>query len=205
LTVSSITTILNLVNPMQTDVPKHGIPELLRFSGQRYDQLWRLGVLSNEDRIELLDGQIVRKPEVNSAHWHTLYELHKMLLLQLGARALVANQSTIRLPQDGRPDPDIVLVRLDLPRQDIPEPSDIYLLIEVVDSTLERDRQYKLPLYARDNILEYWIVDIENKQLEVYRDPQFERYLTSFTLQANQDAACLAFPDDFVAWYDCLA
>jgi Uma2 family endonuclease len=78
------------------------------------------------------------------------------------------------------------------------------LLIEVADSTLERDRQYKLPLYARDNILEYWILDIEHQQLEVYRDPQFDRYLTSFTLQANQDAACLAFPDDFVAWYDCL-
>jgi Uma2 family endonuclease len=189
---------------MQTDIPKIGMPELMRFSGARYDQLWQLGVFNNDDRIELLDDQIVRKPEVNSARWHTLYELHKMLLLQLGTRAVVANQSAIRLPQDGRPDPDIVLVRSDLPRQDIPEPSDIYLLIEVADSTLERDRQYKLPLYARDGILEYWIVDIENQQLEVYRDPQFDRYLTSFALKVGQDAVCLAFPDDLVAWYRCL-
>jgi Putative restriction endonuclease len=66
--------------------------------------------------------------------------LHKLLLLQFGTRALVANQSTIRLPQDGRSDPDIILVRPDLPRNDIPEPSDIFLVIEVADSTLERDR-----------------------------------------------------------------
>lgn len=183
------------------ETPNFVTEHLMRFSGERYDKLWQLGVLSSDDRIELLDGQIVRKPEVNSAHWHTLLKLHGLLYTQFSARALVANQSTIRLPQDGRPDPDIVLVRPDLPRSSLPEPEDIFLVIEVADSTLDRDRNYKLPLYARDFVPEYWILDIEHRQLEVYRKPKFGRYLSGFTLQGDTPAQSLAFPNDDIAWY----
>jgi Uma2 family endonuclease len=176
-------------------------PELLHFSGERYDQLWALGVLTSDDRVELLDGQIVRKPEVNSSHWHALHELHKYLLLLFGPRALVANQSTIRLPQDGRPDPDIMLIRPDLPRDRVPGPEDTYLVIEIADTTLDRDRTHKLPLYARDGIQEYWILDLEHQQLEMYRAPDGDQYASKTTLKTGQAARCLEFPNDSIEWW----
>jgi Uma2 family endonuclease len=176
------------------------VVELFRFSAVRYDDLWQRGLLSSDDRVELLDGQIVRKPDVNPPHLYTLHDLHKRLQQQFETRALVLNQSTIYLPQDGRPDPDIALVRSDVPRTRLPMPEDIHLVIEVADSTITRDREFKLPLYARDNITEYWIVNLEESQLEVYREPQGTRYATSFTVRQGQSVACLAFPNDLINW-----
>jgi Uma2 family endonuclease len=178
--------------------------ELMRFSGQQYDQLFEIGFLTNEDRVELLDGQIIRKPEVNSNHYYALADFHKRLLFQFDAQAMVVNQGTIFLPQDGRPDPDIVLAHHGIPRHRVPLPEEIFLLIEVSDSTLRRDRNTKLELYARDAINEYWILNLEERQLEVYRDPKGLHYLTSFTLQEGQLASCLAFPEQQINWFSSL-
>ncbi len=178
--------------------------ELMRFSGEQFDQLWQIGFLSSDDRVELLDGQIVRKPEVNSTHYYALLELHKRLMYQFDTQAIVVNQGTIQLPHDGRPDPDIVLAHREVPRTRVPLPEDIYLLIEVAESTIHRDRSIKLPLYARDLVCEYWILNLEAKQLEVYRNPSEERYLTSFTLEVGQLATCLAFPNDQIDWFSSL-
>ena len=74
------------------------------------------------------------------------------------------------------------------------------MLIEVADSTLARDRETKLALYARDGILEYWIVNLEQNQLEVYREPDGTRYASSFTVKDGAATACLVFPDDLIDW-----
>ncbi len=173
----------------------------MRFSGQQYDQLWEIGFLTSEDRVELLDGQIIRKPEVNSNHYYALADFHKRLLFQFDARAMVVNQGTISLPQDGRPDPDIVLAHQGIPRYRVPLPEEIYLLIEVSDSTLRRDQITKLELYARDNITEYWILNLEDSQLEIYRDPKDATYQTKLILETGQLATCLAFPNDQIDWF----
>jgi hypothetical protein len=178
--------------------------ELMRFSGVQYDQLWQIGFLTSDDRVELLDGQIVRKPEVNSPHYYALADFHKHLVFQFNNRAMVVNQGTISLPQDGRPDPDIVLVHLEIPRYRVPLPEEIFLLIEVSDSTLYRDQTTKLALYARDNITEYWILNLEEHQLEIYRDPKGEMYQTKLILHIGQPATCLAFPDDQIDWFSSL-
>ena len=104
------------------------------------------------------------------------------MLEQFRTRAIAISQSTIRLSQDGRADPDICLLKLETPRDRLPLPEDIHLLIEVSDSRLIRDRDVKLGLYARDGIAEYWIVNLEAQQLEVYREPDGERYASSFTV-----------------------
>ncbi len=174
--------------------------ELMRFSGERYDELWRLGLITSDDRVELLNGQIVRKPEMNPPHLYTLSDLHTRILFQFYNRAVVLNQSTIFLPQDGRPDPDIALLKLGTPRDRLPLPEDIDLIIEVSDSTVARDRETKLALYARDNIIEYWIVNLAQRQLEVYRQPDGLRYGSSFTVKDGSPTACLAFPNDLIAW-----
>jgi Uma2 family endonuclease len=174
--------------------------ELMRFSGERYDELWKLGLITSDDRVELLNGHIVRKPIMNPPHLYSLLDLNARLVIQFQNRALIANQSTIYLPQDGRPDPDITLLKLETPRDRLPSPNDIHLVIEVSDSTLTRDRETKLALYARDGITEYWIINLEDQQLEVYRDPEGTRYATSFTVKNAIPTACLAFPNDLIAW-----
>jgi Uma2 family endonuclease len=174
--------------------------ELMRFSGERYDELCKSGFITSDDRVELLDGQIVRKPEMNPPHLYALLELHTRMVLQFHTRARVSSQTTIYLPQDGRPDPDITLFKLETPRDRLPLPEDIYLVIEVSDSTLTRDRETKLELYARDGITEYWIVNLEQNQLEVYREPDGTRYASSFTVKNAIPTACLAFPDDPIQW-----
>jgi Uma2 family endonuclease len=176
------------------------VVELFRFSAERYDDLWQRGLLTSDDRVELLDGQIVRKPDVNPLHLYALHDLHKRIQEQFKTRALALNQSTIYLPQDGRPDPDVALVRTDVPRTRLPMPEDIHLIIEVAHSTVTRDRELKLPLYARDNIQEYWIVNLEENQLEVYREPNGMRYATTLTVRDGKPMACLAFPDDLIVW-----
>ena len=108
--------------------------------------------------------------------------------------------SSIELPSDGCPQPDIALLRPETPRDRLARPEDVLLLIEVSDSTLEKDRNAKLALYARDGINECWIVNLQDDQLEVYRDPQRERYATSFTVKPETKQACLAFPEDAIDW-----
>jgi Uma2 family endonuclease len=174
--------------------------ELMRFSGERYDELCKSGFITSDDRVELLDGQIVRKPEMNPPHLYSLLELHTRMILQFHSRAWVSSQTTIRLPQDGRPDPDITVFKHETPKDRLPLPDDIYLLIEVSDSTLTRDRETKLELYARDGIVEYWIINLEQHQLEVYRDPDGTRYASSFTVKNATPTPCLAFPDDPIQW-----
>lgn len=185
-----------LEKPKITEAPL----ELMRFSGERYDELWKSGFITSDDRVELLDGQIVRKPEVNPRHLYSVKDIYDRVNQLFQNRAVTISQSTIRLPQDGRPDPDITLLKLETPRDRLPLPTDIYLVIEVSDSTLARDRDTKLELYARDGITEYWIVNLEQNQLEVYRDPDGTRYASSFTVKNAVPTACLAFPDDLIQW-----
>jgi Uma2 family endonuclease len=82
----------------------------------------------------------------------------------------------------------------------LPLPEDIHLVIEVADTTLARDRDFKLALYARDGIREYWIVNLEQNRLEAYRDPDGDRYATSFTVRDGKATPCLDFPDDPIDW-----
>lgn len=174
--------------------------ELKRFTGDRYDQWWAHGVVTSNDRVELLEGLIVTKPAATPRHIYALSDLYARLILQFHTRATVLSQGTIFLPRDSRPSPDIVLIRSGTPRDRLPLPEDIYLLIEVSDSTLARDRETKLALYARDNIREYWIINLEQHQLEVYREPDGTRYARSFTVKDGAATTCLAFPNDPIDW-----
>jgi Uma2 family endonuclease len=174
--------------------------ELMRFSGAHYDELWNRGFITSNDRVELLDGHFIKKPESTPQHNYALLELYQNVMIPFQNRALTVCRGTIQLPQDGRPDPDITLFKFETPRDRLPLPKDIYLVIEVSDSTLARDRDVKLELYARDGIVEYWIVNLEQNQLEVYRDPDGTRYATSFTVKNVVPTACLAFPDDAIEW-----
>jgi Uma2 family endonuclease len=171
----------------------------IRFTFSMFERMLETGVIGDDPRVELLDGQIVEMEPVKPEHIFRVKDIYDRLVPQI-SKAMVLNQSSIELPSDGCPQPDIALLRPETPRDRLARPEDVLLLIEVSDSTLEKDRNAKLALYARDSINEYWIVNLQDDQLEVYRDPQRERYATSFTVKAGSSQACLAFPEDAIDW-----
>jgi Uma2 family endonuclease len=178
-------------------------PQGLRFARitlEMYDALIDAGKITNESRVELLDGYIVRKEDMNPPHMFRVKKLYDRMLKQFENRCTVFNQSAIELPQDGRPQPDVFLAHTDLAENEFIHPEKVYLIVEVAETTIITDRDHKQLLYARDGIPEYWILNLNKNQLEVYRHPDGERYTQSFTLNAGQTTACLAFPDDQIVW-----
>lgn len=192
-----------LERPEKKSEAQLGTPQGLRFARitlDMYDALIAAGKISNESRVELLDGYIVRKEEMNPPHMFRVKRIYDRLLRQFENRSTVFSQSGIELPQDGRPQPDVFLAHTNLAENEFILPEKVYLIIEVAETTIYSDRDYKQLLYARDGIPEYWILNLNKNELEVYRKPNSERYSQSFTLSAGETTACLAFPDDQIDW-----
>ncbi len=185
---------------INTDAP---IPQGLRFARitlDMYDALIEAGKITNESRVELLDGYIVRKEDMKPPHMFRVKRIYDRLFAQFQNRCTVFSQSAIELPQDGRPQPDVFLAHTNLPENEFILPEKVYLIIEIAETTIQTDRDHKQRLYARDGIPEYWILNLNTNELEVYRKPNNERYTQSFTLEAGETTSCLAFPDDQIDW-----
>ena len=146
---------------------------LRRFTPAEYDELGRLGILGPADRVELLEGYVVHKMSQNPPHAGGVYAVQDVLGALLPAGWIVRIQSTTALP-DSRPEPDAAVVRGDrrtyFARH--PEPADFGVVIEVADTSRLDDRRDKLRVYARAGLPVYWIVNIPDRQVEVYTDPQ---------------------------------
>jgi Uma2 family endonuclease len=131
------------------------------------------GILTENDAVELIRGEILDKKPIGDAHSASVKRLRTRLGNILGDRAVFGVQDPIRLA-DSEPEPDITVL---VPRDDFyasgtPGPDDVLLLIEVSDSSLDFDRTVKGPLYAEAGIHEYWIVNLVDNCVEVHRDPQ---------------------------------
>ena len=175
-------------------------PRKHRVTVAEFELMIQAGVFAPDARLELLNGEIIEMSPIGVPHAKCVRRLSKRLDRKFGDRVEVDTQNPIELPSDGRPQPDIVLYDLELDDTELPLPENIYLVIEVSDSTLKDDRTTKLINYAREGIKEYWIVNLIHNQLEVYRDPEGERYATTFTVKPGALQACLAFPDEPIDW-----
>ncbi len=173
-------------------------------TSQMFDQMIDTGVIDSESRVELLDGYLVEIEEMKPAHVNRTIGLNERLVMQFSGKAQVSCQNSIELPKDGRPQPDFALLRRDRPNGGYAQPEDVYLIIEVSDTSLQKDRDWKTMIYARDGISEYWILNLKSNQLEVFRDPEDARYTTTFVLKTGQMATCLAFPNDRIDWFSSL-
>ena len=142
-----------------------------KFSKPEYQLLGKLGVLSVDDRVELLEGWIVPKMNHNPPHDLALMLVEEKLRCCLPSNMLLRIQMPISTV-DSEPEPDLAIVLGPIRRcsQRHPEPDDVLLVIEIADTSLARDRQ-KCRLYARGNMREYWIVNLENRQIEVHCQP----------------------------------
>jgi Uma2 family endonuclease len=145
---------------------------LYRFSVDKYHKLIEIGILTEDDDLELLDGYLVHKMTRNPPHDAAIQKIQKRLFRILPPNWDLRIQSAVTL-SGSEPEPDLAVVRGDETRYlaNHPRPSDIGLVIEVADSTLDSDRIDKGRIYAEDGITCYWIVNLFDQQIEVYTLP----------------------------------
>jgi Uma2 family endonuclease len=166
------------------------------FTVDEYYEMARVGILKPDERVELLDGEIVPMYPIGSPHAWCVKRLIKAFS-PIDDRAILSVQDPLRLNDRSEPEPDIVLLQPDTPQDRHPEPADVLLVIEVADSPIRIDRRRKLPMYARAGIFEYWIVDLNADRIEVYRGPARSRY-RSVTLLRRGDTVSPIFAPDLV-------
>jgi Uma2 family endonuclease len=177
-----------------------------RFSVDEYEQMIEYGILTENAGVELIRGEIIEKMAIGDPHAACVKRMNRLMGLTFGSRSLISVQDPIRLI-DSEPEPDVALL---LPRDDFyfsgkPRPADILLVIEVSDSSLEYDRLVKLPMYAEAGIAEFWIVNLEDDCLEVYRQPTTGGvYNEILILRRGQNADVAALPGPKVAVDDIL-
>ncbi|WP_017661943.1 Uma2 family endonuclease [Baaleninema simplex] len=162
-----------------------------------YHRMAEAGILHPDERVELLDGEILQMSPIGRRHAAYVLRIANQLKDELGSRTFIDVQNPVVLNDYSEPQPDIVLLP---PREDFyietgVSASDVYLVVEVSDSTLEFDRTEKLPRYALAEIPEVWIVDTNANQLEVYRNPVEGKYQTSQILSRGDRISILAFPN----------
>ena len=143
-----------------------------------YYRMAEVGILSDRDRVELIEGDIVAMAPIGSYHHGTVNQLTHSLVRAVGERAIVSVQGPVHLDDFSEPEPDFALLkpRPDFYRDAHAQPEDVLLLIEVADTSLTYDRTVKRLLYARHAIPEFWIVDLTAAEVEICRDPRTDGY-----------------------------
>lgn len=160
-----------------TSVEEHKAPlSRHRLTVADFHKMGEIGILDQNARVELLEGEMADMPPIGSLHAGVVKLLIRLLTLAVGKTAIVDAQNPVVLDEHSEPQSDIALLK---PRADFytkahPGPKDVLLLIEVADSSAHYDRSVKIPLYARAHIAEVWLVDLLQKRLEIYRLPRPE-------------------------------
>jgi Uma2 family endonuclease len=173
-----------------------------RFTVQQYYQMSEANILTADDRVELIEGEIIEMAPIGSRHAACVDRLNRLLNRRLGEQALIRVQNPLYLGERSEPQPDIALVQLraDYYETGHPCPQDVLLLVEVADTTLEFDRSIKTSLYASVDIPEVWLVDLNSLAVEIYREPSPDGYKSVQIFQRNQTISAQAFPEvDFTA------
>lgn len=173
-----------------------------RFTLEEYHKLTEIGFFSEDDRIELIRGEIIEMAAKGTAHETCISKLLRQLVTLLGDVATLRCQSPIVLPNNSEPEPDFAIVRnkADDYLSAHPAPNDVLLVIEISDSTLSYDREVKLSLYAEAGISDYWIFNLFDNQLEAHSEP-FQNSQGNFGYQnrrivlPNKAIVLPCFPD----------
>lgn len=143
------------------------------FTVAEYNRMGEAGILREDDRVELIEGEIVEMSPIGRRHAACVDRLTELFSERLQRKVIVRVQSPVVLNDYTEPQPDVALLRRreDFYERSLPSPDDVLLVVEVADTTLEYDRQIKVPLYARAGISEVWVVNLHDEQVEVYTRP----------------------------------
>jgi Uma2 family endonuclease len=153
-----------------------------------YHRMGEVGILTEDDRVELIEGELVAMAPIGSEHVAASNMLTRLLVRAVGDRGIVSVGNPVRLTRHSEPQPDFsVLKPRDDYRRTLPRPEDTMLAVEVANTSLDYDRKVKLALYARSGIPEVWIVNLAAVEVEVYRSPVADGY-TSVTRAGRSDS-----------------
>jgi len=172
-------------------LPRH------KLSVADYHRLGAAGVLGEDDRVELIEGELIDMAPIGSRHASTVAQLARRFVQTVGEAAIVYIQNPVLLPGDSEPQPDVALLK---PRADFyaashPGPDDILLIIEVADTSVRYDREIKLPLYARHGISEVWLIDLESRRIEAFCKPSEGMFTQSRLIDPTGRRAPIALPE----------
>ena len=167
-----------------------------RFTVEDFHRMGEAGIFSEDDRVELVDGEIVNITPIGSRHAACVARLTRLLSSRLGTTAIVWIQNPIRLDEHSEPQPDVAVLRArpDFYEHAHPGPQDVLLLIEVADTSTEIDRSVKLPLFAKAGIGEVWLVDLVGGFVQVCRQPTPQGYQMIRQLQGADQLSAEALP-----------
>lgn len=171
--------------------------ETYRFSVEEFNKLGQAGIFDEDDRVELLDGEIIVMSPIGSEHAAAVLRLNWYFQQRLGQHLLTSVQSPAVVDEFSEPQPDLMLLKpkSDFYKAEHPRPEDIILLVEVSDSTLAFDRGRKLPKYAESAVSEVWIVNLQNQTIEQYRAPSASEYARSQIFRRGEMITIEKFPE----------
>ena len=175
------------------NVPRH------RWTVGEFHRMAEVGLLNEDSRVELIDGEIIEMAPIGSFHGGNVNRLTRLFSKVIGDKAIISVQNPVVLGGYAEPQPDLSILRWrgDDYEQSNPHSEDVLLLVEVSDSTLHYDRDVKIPLYARNGIPEVWLLDIQNRQLDIYREPINGQYQQRDCRRTGQIAPILC-PDAII-------
>jgi Uma2 family endonuclease len=173
---------------MPATAEQPAVPQQRRFTVDEYYRMAEAGVFAPDDRIELLDGRIYAMSPISSEHAACVRRLTRLLIQGVGTNAIVSTQNPVRIDQNSESEPDVSLLH---PRDDDyasrhPQPSDVLLVVEVAETSLEFDRTVKGSLYAQVGIPALWIANLEAGRIEVYRSPGEDGYVQNRHYERGQ-------------------
>ena len=166
------------------------------FNVDEYYRMAEVGLLSEDDRVELIEGEIVEMSPIGRTHAGTVNRLNKFLNRKLDDSVIVSIQNPVRIDDFSEPQPDLALLK---PRKDFyskshPGPEDVLVVIEVSDTTVNYDRNRKLPLYARAGIVEAWLIVLPKDIIEVHSQPRNGKYQKVQRLKRGKSLTSSAIP-----------
>lgn len=166
-----------------------------RFTAMEFERMAEAGIFGPEERVELIDGEILEMSPIGPGHGSCVTNATKKLILGVGDRAVVWIASSAHMALHSMPQPDLALLQPRSYWTANPRARDVMLIVEVADSSLRFDRTRKLRLYAEAGIPEYWVASVAGEWIEVCRSPQGSAYRDVRRAQRTETIAPLAFPD----------
>lgn len=168
-----------------------------KFTVNQYHQMAKAGIIDHQENVELIQGEIITMSPIGFRHAFVTTYLANCFSRQLGEKTIVSSQNPIQLGDHSQPQPDIALLKpIDNFYADrLPTAADILLLIEVADSSLIYDQTVKIPLYAQHNIHEFWLVNLNQRQLERCTNPLNNTYQNKTIFHADQSISPLFFSE----------
>ncbi|MBA2442426.1 MAG: Uma2 family endonuclease [Rubrobacter sp.] len=176
------------------------------FTADEYHRMAEAGILDEDDRVELIEGEVLEMSPVGSRHAACVNRFNSLFNRQVTDKAIVGVQNPVRLDEHSEPEPDLALLR---PREDFysgdhPAPGDVLLLVEVAETSAEYDSAVKLPLYARAGIPEVWLVNLPDESIELHHRAASGEYRETLRAKRGERLASKTVPELEVAVGDVL-